>query len=224
MLLFLGTYVSLTSVVLVDLLGLEKLTNAFGLILLFQGVASIFGPLIVGNKIFLFCLFFINYLFISLTGFTYDFYGTYEIGFYIIGAVVMLSGVMLVLIDLSFLSHYFRKLMFSKVWSFTFKQHFHQVPFVPACDSTQCDVSFCSLSTLPHYRALFLSHHLYIYQRCQLNSLFLCIYICNAYTHSHTQCLQFFQQNHLWIFNTARFINFRFDFIQWSQNKKKYFY
>lgn len=55
MLLFLGTYVSLTSVVLVDLLGLEKLTNAFGLILLFQGVASIFGPLIVGNKVFLLC-------------------------------------------------------------------------------------------------------------------------------------------------------------------------
>ena len=43
-----GTYVSLTSVVLVDLLSLEKLTNAFGLILLFQGVASILGPLFIG--------------------------------------------------------------------------------------------------------------------------------------------------------------------------------
>lgn len=46
---FLGTYVSLTSVVLVDLLGLKKLTNAFGLILLFQGIASILGPLFIGN-------------------------------------------------------------------------------------------------------------------------------------------------------------------------------
>lgn len=46
----LGTYVSLTSVVLVDLLSLEKLTNAFGLILLFQGIASILGPLFIGKK------------------------------------------------------------------------------------------------------------------------------------------------------------------------------
>lgn len=89
-----GTYVSLTSVVLVDLLGLEKLTNAFGLILLFQGVASFVGP--------------------PFIGFIYDIYGVYDVGFYIIGAIVAFSGVMLVLIDLSFLSHYFRKLIFPK--------------------------------------------------------------------------------------------------------------
>ena len=46
---FIGTYVSLTSVVLVDLLGLEKLTNAFGLIRLFQGLASLIGPPFFGN-------------------------------------------------------------------------------------------------------------------------------------------------------------------------------
>ena len=40
---------SLTSVVLVDLLGLESLTNAFGLTLLFQGVAGIIGPPIAGK-------------------------------------------------------------------------------------------------------------------------------------------------------------------------------
>lgn len=45
-----GVYVSLTSVLLVDLLGLEKLTNAFGLILLFQGVATLVGPPIVGKR------------------------------------------------------------------------------------------------------------------------------------------------------------------------------
>ncbi|KAH0809612.1 hypothetical protein GEV33_013180 [Tenebrio molitor] len=39
-----GAYVGLTSVILVDLLGLEKLTNAFGLLLLFQGIASLIGP------------------------------------------------------------------------------------------------------------------------------------------------------------------------------------
>lgn len=44
-----GVYVSLTSVILVDLLGLDKLTNAFGLLLLFQGVATVIGPPIVGT-------------------------------------------------------------------------------------------------------------------------------------------------------------------------------
>lgn len=44
-----GAYVGLTSVVLVDLLGIEKLTNAFGLLLLFQGIASLIGPPIAGK-------------------------------------------------------------------------------------------------------------------------------------------------------------------------------
>ena len=44
-----GAYVGLTSVVLVDLLGLDKLTNAFGLLLMFQGIASVLGPPIIGN-------------------------------------------------------------------------------------------------------------------------------------------------------------------------------
>lgn len=44
-----GAYVGLTSVILVDLLGLEKLTNAFGLLLLFQGIASLIGPPIGGK-------------------------------------------------------------------------------------------------------------------------------------------------------------------------------
>jgi hypothetical protein len=35
-------YISLTSIILVDLLGLEKLTNAFGLLILFRGVAGNF--------------------------------------------------------------------------------------------------------------------------------------------------------------------------------------
>ena len=44
-----GAYVGLTSVVLVDLLGLQKLTNAFGLVLMFQGIASLAGPPIAGK-------------------------------------------------------------------------------------------------------------------------------------------------------------------------------
>lgn len=45
-----GAYVGLTSVILVDLLGLDRLTNAFGLLLLFQGIASLIGPPIAGKK------------------------------------------------------------------------------------------------------------------------------------------------------------------------------
>ena len=44
-----GAYVGLTSVVLVDLLGLDKLTNAFGLLLMFQGIASVIGPPFTGE-------------------------------------------------------------------------------------------------------------------------------------------------------------------------------
>ena len=45
-----GVYVSITSVVLVDLFGLDKLTNAFGLLLMYQGVGVIIGPPIAGDK------------------------------------------------------------------------------------------------------------------------------------------------------------------------------
>lgn len=43
-----SSYVCLTSVILVDLLGIDSLTNAFGLLLLFQGVSSVIGPPIGG--------------------------------------------------------------------------------------------------------------------------------------------------------------------------------
>ena len=44
-----GVYVSLTSVVLVDLLGIDLLTNSFGLLLLFQGAATFIGPPMAGK-------------------------------------------------------------------------------------------------------------------------------------------------------------------------------
>lgn len=70
-----GAYVGLTSVVLVDLLGLDNLTNAFGLLLLFQGIASVLGP--------------------PFIGWLYDEMGNYETGFYFSGSMIFLSGVML---------------------------------------------------------------------------------------------------------------------------------
>lgn len=46
---FSGGYVGLTSIVTVDLVGVDKLSNAFGVLLLFQGVAVAIGPPICGK-------------------------------------------------------------------------------------------------------------------------------------------------------------------------------
>ncbi|XP_071454040.1 monocarboxylate transporter 12 isoform X2 [Hetaerina americana] len=70
-----GAYVGLTSVILVDLLGLAKLTNAFGLLLLFQGIASFLGP--------------------PIAGWLYDALGSYDPGFYVAGVTIALSGLVL---------------------------------------------------------------------------------------------------------------------------------
>ncbi|XP_065075123.1 monocarboxylate transporter 5 [Ochlerotatus camptorhynchus] len=70
-----GAYVGLTSVILVDLLGLDKLTNAFGLLLLFQGIASFIGP--------------------PMAGWLYDITLSYSPGFILAGSTIAASGVML---------------------------------------------------------------------------------------------------------------------------------
>lgn len=63
---------------MVDLLGLEKLTNAFGLLLLFQGIASFIGPPIVGSL--------------------FDHTASYAPGFIFAGLMVSVSGLMLFVI------------------------------------------------------------------------------------------------------------------------------
>lgn len=45
----LAAYISLTSIIIVELLGLEKLTQAFGLICMFRGAAAMIGPPLAGN-------------------------------------------------------------------------------------------------------------------------------------------------------------------------------
>uniref|UniRef100_A0A914VY92 Major facilitator superfamily (MFS) profile domain-containing protein n=1 Tax=Plectus sambesii TaxID=2011161 RepID=A0A914VY92_9BILA len=69
------SYVCLTSVLLVDLLGLERLTNAFGLLLLFQGLATLIGPPIAGEII--------------------DRTNNYDYAFLFAGVGLMTSGLML---------------------------------------------------------------------------------------------------------------------------------
>jgi len=71
----LSAYISLTSVILVDLVGLDALTNAFGIMLLFQGIASLVGAPIAGTIA--------------------DKTGDYDGSFHFAGVVILISGLML---------------------------------------------------------------------------------------------------------------------------------
>ncbi|XP_063911689.1 monocarboxylate transporter 3 isoform X3 [Zophobas morio] len=66
-------YISLTSIILVDLLGLDKLTNAFGLLILFRGAAAIVGS--------------------PLAGAIYDATKTFDIPFYVAGSFFAISAI-----------------------------------------------------------------------------------------------------------------------------------
>uniref|UniRef100_A0A1B6C6S6 Major facilitator superfamily (MFS) profile domain-containing protein n=1 Tax=Clastoptera arizonana TaxID=38151 RepID=A0A1B6C6S6_9HEMI len=68
-----SAYISLTSIILVDLLGLDKLTNAFGLLILFRGAAAIIGS--------------------PLAGIVYDATGTYNYPFFMAGTLFLLSTI-----------------------------------------------------------------------------------------------------------------------------------
>ena len=65
----------LTSAILVHLLGLDCLPNAFGLLLLFQGISFFLGP--------------------RIAGWLYDALHAYNPGFYASGITIAASGVML---------------------------------------------------------------------------------------------------------------------------------
>ncbi|CAG5128796.1 unnamed protein product [Candidula unifasciata] len=77
---FIGVYVSLTSIVLVDLLGLDALTNSFGLLLLFQGAATFVGP--------------------PFAGWLCDWTGSYDISFIVMGSLIAVSGSMIYFLPL----------------------------------------------------------------------------------------------------------------------------
>lgn len=70
---FLAGYISLTSIILVDLLGLDKLTNAFGLLILFRGAAAIVGS--------------------PLAGALYDATNSFSIPFYVAGGFFAISAI-----------------------------------------------------------------------------------------------------------------------------------
>ncbi|XP_076248341.1 monocarboxylate transporter 9 [Calliopsis andreniformis] len=78
--LFIGANYSLTSIILVELITLERFTNAYGLLLLVQGIANLMGP--------------------PLAGWLYDITGTYDLSFYLAGFFIALSGVLLLAMPL----------------------------------------------------------------------------------------------------------------------------
>lgn len=76
--LFIAANYSLTSIILVELITLERFTNAYGLLLLVQGVANLVGP--------------------PLAGWLYDITGSYDLSFYLSGVFIALSGILLVVL------------------------------------------------------------------------------------------------------------------------------
>ncbi|KAK3599250.1 hypothetical protein CHS0354_012860 [Potamilus streckersoni] len=76
--LLIGAYVSQKSIIIIDILGVDKLTSSFGLLLWFQGVGTLIGP--------------------PISGFLKDFFGIYDGAFYLggvgmlLGAAILLAG------------------------------------------------------------------------------------------------------------------------------------
>ncbi|ESP01999.1 hypothetical protein LOTGIDRAFT_92970, partial [Lottia gigantea] len=70
----LGAFISLSSIIICDLLGIEKLTNAFGLLAMFRGMAAMAGP--------------------PLAGYIYDTTSSYDISFYTGGALCSIGAIL----------------------------------------------------------------------------------------------------------------------------------
>ncbi|XP_053694385.1 uncharacterized protein LOC128742165 [Sabethes cyaneus] len=76
--LFIAANYSLTSIILVELITLERFTNAYGLLLLVQGVANLVGP--------------------PLAGWISDITENYNLSFYLAGLFIALSGLLLLVL------------------------------------------------------------------------------------------------------------------------------
>ncbi|XP_074653250.1 monocarboxylate transporter 12-like [Tubulanus polymorphus] len=72
--LFAAAYISLTSIILCDILGLERLTNAFGLLTLARGISSTLGPPVAGSLV--------------------DTTGSYDGAFYMSGGLFLLCALL----------------------------------------------------------------------------------------------------------------------------------
>lgn len=69
---------SLTSIILVELISIDRFTNAYGLLLLVQGIANLVGP--------------------PLAGWMFDVIGNYDLSFYLAGLFIAISGLLLLVL------------------------------------------------------------------------------------------------------------------------------
>lgn len=76
--LFIAANYALTSIILVELITLDRFTNAYGLLLLVQGVANLVGP--------------------PLAGWITDMTGNYDLAFYLAGFFIAVSGVLMIIL------------------------------------------------------------------------------------------------------------------------------
>lgn len=73
--LFIAANYALTSIILVELISLDRFTNAYGLLLLVQGIANLVGP--------------------PLAGWIRDLTGNYTLAFYLAGVFISVSGLLM---------------------------------------------------------------------------------------------------------------------------------
>lgn len=76
--LFIAANYALTSIILVELITLDRFTNAYGLLLLVQGIANLIGP--------------------PLAGWITDLTGNYDLAFYLAGVFIAISGLLMTIL------------------------------------------------------------------------------------------------------------------------------
>lgn len=76
--LFIAANYALTSIILVELISLDRFTNAYGLLLLVQGIANLVGP--------------------PLAGWITDVTGNYDLAFYLSGVFIAVSGTLMLVL------------------------------------------------------------------------------------------------------------------------------
>jgi len=74
-----ASLVTLTSIVLVDVLGIERLTSAFGILIMFRGIATILGP--------------------PIAGMVYEAAKSYSASFFVSGCFLLVAGVISFIAD-----------------------------------------------------------------------------------------------------------------------------
>ncbi|XP_013774953.1 uncharacterized protein LOC106459835 [Limulus polyphemus] len=115
---------ALVSVIIVDIISLDKFTNAYGLLLLIQGFASIIGP--------------------PLAGYMFDSTGNYDATFYVTGTTIFVSGVMVVPVSKSFKFSLLSALLFSPKSSCEMNRRVDHVRFQFEKENEESlEVKFC---------------------------------------------------------------------------------